>query len=342
MARKFPTWEELGPARRVRCRIEYAGLSFAAWLVPRLPWRVLRAVADFLGGAVYHLDRRGRAYALSNLTMAFGAEKSAREIRRIAKDSYRQFARTMLELFWVRNYRRDNYRDLVEVEGYDKVREVCRGGRGVIGVCLHYANFEWLSLTGGFEVTQGVIVTQQFRNPLLGPVFDRLRASGGHRIIQQERSLLSTLKHIKGGGSVGILVDLQLDPREPSVPVRSFGRWCPMTKMHAILHQHTGLPIVPFACVPLPGGRYRMVAHEPMTFPPGTTEREIAQRCWDVLETQVRRQPEAWLWAYKHWRHVPPGGDPAQYPFYASRHAAFDELFQTEIAAVPGAGNNAP
>jgi len=341
VAKKFPTWEELGFWRQLRCRGEYAGLSFAAWLVPLLPWSVLRAVASFLGGLVYHLDRRGRAYALANLTMALGAEKLPREVRRIARDSYRQFARTMLELFWVRNFRRDTYRRLVEVEGYDKARAVCRGGQGVIGVCLHYANFEWLSLTGGFEVTQGVIVTQKFRNPLLGPIFDRLRASGGHRIIQQERSLLSTLKHIKSGGSVGILVDLQLDPREPSVPVKSFGRWCPMTKMHAILHKHTGLPIVPFACVPLPDGRYRMVAHEPMMFPPEATEQEIAQKCWDVLESQVRRQPEAWLWAYKHWRHVPPGAEQADYPFYASRNESFDALFKAEIEEVDRTAKNA-
>lgn len=341
MAKKFPKWEELGAWRRLRCRVEYAGLALAAWLVPLLPWSVLRGLAWLMGGVVYHLDSRGRAYALANLNMAFGSEKSPREIRRIAKDSYRQFARTMLELFWVQNYRRGTYRDLVEIEGYDKVRAACRDGRGVIGVCLHYANFEWLSLTGGFEVTRGVIVTQQFRNPLLGPIFDRLRASGGHRIIQQERSVLSTFKHIKSGGSVGILVDLQLDPRDPSVPVKSFGRWCPMTKMHAVLHKQTGLPIVPFACVPLPDGRYRMVAHEPMMFPPEATEQEIAQRCWDVLEAQVRRQPEAWLWAYKHWRFIPQGADARDYPFYASRSTDFDELMGTEVAAARPPENNA-
>ncbi len=332
MSKKFPAWDELGPWRRLRCRIEHAALSFAAWLIPLLPWRVLRGISWLLGGLVYHLDGRGRSYALANLQMAFGGEKSPAEIRRIAKDSYRQFGRTMLELFWALNYNRGTYCDLVEIEGYDKIRQAHASGGGVIGVCLHYANFEWLSLTGGFEVTQGVIVTQKFRNPLLGPIFDRLRSSGGHRIIQQERSLITTLKHLKAGGSVGILVDLQLDPREPSVPVKSFGRWCPMTKMHAILHKHTGYPIVPFACVPLPDGRYRMVAHDPLVFPPEATEQEIAQRCWEVLEPDIRRHPEAWLWAYKHWRFVPEGADAVSYPFYASRQQAFDELIKAEVA----------
>ena len=333
MSKKFPKWEEIHGWRRVRCRIEQAGLWLASRVVPLLPWPVLRGLAWLIGGLVFHLDKRGRSYALANLTMVFGKDKSPRELRRIAKDSYRQFARTMLELFWVPNLRKDNYRRRVEVVGYEKARECCLNGKGAIGICLHYGNFEWLSLASGFEVTQGVIVTQQFRNPLLGAFFDRLRASSGHRIIQQERSLLSTLKHLKSGGSVGILTDLQLDPRHPVVPVKSFGRWCPMTKMHAVLHKHTGLPIFPMECIPLPDGRYRLVVHEPLQFPADATEREIAQKCWDVLEPQVRRLPEAWLWAYKHWRYIPPDADASDYPYYASRNPAFDELMKTELAA---------
>ncbi len=325
----------------MRYRLESAALAMAAWLVPKLPFGALRGAARLLGDIAFRLDARGRRVALANLGMAFGATKSPAEIRRIAKDSYRQFARTMLELFWAPNLRRDNYRKYVEVEGYERVREVCRDGRGAIGVCLHYGNFEWLSIISGFEVTQGIIVTQEFRNPLLGPVFDRLRGTSGHRIIQQERSVMATLKHLKGGGSVGILTDLQLHPRDnPVVPVRSFGHLSPMTKMHAILHKHTGLPIIPMESIPLPDGRYRHVAHEPMFFPPGATEQEIVQKCWEVLEPQVRRQPEPWLWAYKHWRFLPPNS-PGDYPWYARREKSFDELLRSsDVAPMPGDKNS--
>lgn len=321
-------WDELPLARRARYRLEAATLCAAARLIPKLPFSSLRGIAWFLGGAAFLLDKRGRNVALANLENVFRGDKTDGEIRRIAKDSYRQFARTMLELFWAPNLRRDNYRKYVDVEGYERVREVCRDGKGAIGVCLHYGNFEWLSIISGFEVTQGIIVAQQFRNPLLGKVFDRLRAVSGHRIIQQESSILSTLRHLKNGGSVGILTDLQLHPRDnPVVPVESFGCLCPMTMMHAILHKRTGLPIVPMESVPLPDGRYRHVAHEPLVFPPEATEQEIVQKCWDVLAPQVRRQPEPWLWAYKHWRFRPPGNS-SHYPEYAQTSGHFDKLLE--------------
>jgi len=84
--------------------------------------------------------------------------------------------------------------------------------------------------------------------------------------------------------------------------------------------------------VPMADGRYRTIAHPPLHFSPEATEQEIAQQCWDAFEGQVRRQPEGWLWAYKHWRHLPAGEDPARYPFYAGSSRDFDALLKAEFA----------
>ncbi len=332
MGKKFPNWEDLGPWARLSCRVEFAGLWSFSRLIPLLSWRAVRGLAWLLGGLVYQFDQRGRAYAKANLEMAFGGEKTPEEIRRIGRDSYRQFARSMLELFWARNFTADNYPQRMVMEGWDEARALNRQHRGGIFVCLHYGNFEWLSIAGSFERLPGCIVTQRFRNPLLGPIFDQLRAISGHRIVPQERSMLVTFKHLKAGGNIGVLIDLQLDPRLPSVPIKSFGRWCSVTKLHAVLQKRTGLPIIPIESVPMADGRYRTIAHPPLHFSPEATEQEIAQQCWDAFEGQVRRQPEGWLWAYKHWRHLPEGEDPARYPFYAGRSGDFDALLKAEFA----------
>lgn len=326
-------WNELTFATRVRFRLEFAGLWIASRIIPMLPWRVLRWLAAAAGSILFALDRRGRVIAMENLHMVFGAEKSRAELRRIARRSGAQFIRTMLELFWARNFTPDNYRDYMVMEGWDQARALNKKHNGGIFVCLHYGNFEWLSIAGAFERLPGCIVTQQFENPLLGPVFDNLRSLSGHRIIPQQRSMLVTLKHLKNGGNIGVLIDLSLHPRLPTTPMQSFGRWRSATKLHALLQKHTGLPITPIESVPLPDGRYRTIAHDPIYFSPEATERDIVQKCWDFFESQVRRQPEAWLWAYKHWRFIPKDAD-VPYPSYATSRKAFDDL----LAQSPGEG----
>lgn len=327
----YTPWDELPRWRRVRYRVEFAGLWLAARIIPLLPWRVVRGLAGVLGRIAFRFDRRSRAIALDNLVMVYGTGKSPAEIRRIARASTVQFARTMLELFWARNFTAENYRDHMVMEGWDQARALNEKHRGGIFVCLHYGNFEWLSIAGAFERLPGCIVTQQFRNPLLGPIFDELRAMSGHRIVSQERSMMVTLKHLKKGGNIGILFDLQLSPNQPAVPMRSFGRWRPATKIHAMLQRHTGLPIIPIESVPLPDGRYRTIAHDPIYFAEDATEAEIVQKCWDFFEPQVRRQPEAWLWAYRHWRFRPPAAEET-YPEYAEVKGRFTRLLQDAVA----------
>ena len=47
--------------------------------------------------------------------------------------------------------------------------------------------------------------------------------------------------------------------------------------------------------------------------------REFTQRCTNVLEMQVRRQPELWLWMHRRWRYlaVTESPDPGMFPVAA-------------------------
>ena len=51
--------------------------------------------------------------------------------------------------------------------------------------------------------------------------------------------------------------------------------------------------------------------------PPEGTEdpiHEVTQRCTDVLEMYVRRNPELWLWMHRRWRDAPGQAPSAQEP----------------------------
>ena len=76
--------------------------------------------------------------------------------------------------------------------------------------------------------------------------------------------------------------------------VNFFERPAATTSTLAALALRTGAPVVPVFALPLPGGRYRFVYEPPVEPPPGEGPeaiREFTQRCTDVLEMYVRRQP---------------------------------------------------
>ncbi|MFZ4774241.1 MAG: lysophospholipid acyltransferase family protein [Terrimicrobiaceae bacterium] len=313
-----------------RQRLEYRGLLLVGWLVRQLPLRSLLWIAVPLGSAAYLLDPKGRRVARQNLDSVFGKTRSDQEKNRIAEDSYRSFARTMLELFWSPNLTEEIVRKNFKTEGLPDHAT----GIPTIYVTSHFSNFEWLGQNVRFFLGPGIIVAQRLKNPLLGAFFDRVRGSMGHQIIPQERAIARMLKHLKAGGYFCAVVDLNLDPKEASVIIDEFSglKTC-VTQMHAALAIHTGARVVPAECRPQPDGTYRMVYHPALEYPAGTTPAEIAQMCWDVLERGIREAPEYWLWSYKHWRFKPSGSNTERYPGYAHTAKRFDKAFSKQEPA---------
>ncbi len=324
----------------VRERLEYIGLSLLAGIIRFLPYGVLPRLANVLGPLVYRLDPRGRKVALANLDAAFGDHLTPAAKARIASASYATFARTMFELFWSPNLTETFVRRIATIEGVDLDPCHADPAQPVIYVCLHYSNFEWMSQFGAFFTGRKPVVTQRFKNPLLSSLVARLRSSTGHEIIPQERAMIRMLKHLKTGGNFDMLCDLNLDPSESSVIIDTFGglKVC-VTQTHAALALRTGAKIAPAECRPLPDGRYRMISHKPIEYPPTATAAEIVQLCWNVLEPSIWEQPECWLWSYKHWRFRPADDRSGRYPFYANTAKRFDKHLARQTAGRAGATN---
>lgn len=319
----------------LRARLEFAGLIATAWFIARLPFGWLRPMAHALGSLVYWLDFRGHTVALDNIEAAFPGKYSKSRKSQIARGSYITFARTMFELLWAPHMDGNFFERHVDFEGWDRDYVRKDSGKPGIYACFHFGNFEWLALAGAYTISPGPVIAQRFRNPLLGPVFDRLRTSTGNQVIPQERAMIRMLKYLRSGGKFGMLCDLNLDPREGSVLVETFGGLlASVTQTHAALAQRTGAAIVPVACLPGPSGKYRIVHHTPIECPPEADPADLVQRCWDALEPAIHAHPECWLWSYKHWRYKPETNN-ARYPFYANRSKRFDKLVKKRGAARP-------
>jgi len=311
--------------KSLRHKLEWLGLRLLAAIIPKLPRPLVVQFGRTAGSIAAYLDWPGRRVALSNLSAAFGDRFSAAERARITRRSYEQFAGTMIDLLWSPRVTAKNYRRLIDFVGWDEfARTVGPTGPCIIATC-HYGNFEWFSLAAGYAGLRGTIISQEFKNSRLDPIFNQLRQHSGHQMVPREGAIVKLYKTLRRGGSVAILVDLTLHPRQPTVAIDCFGMKMSVTFAHAWLHRRTGLPIVPVHQEPLPGGRCRVVFHPKLEIPPDATDQQIAQLCWDQFEPIVRRDPAPWLWMYKYWRYRPTDAS-RDYPFYAETRPRFDEL----------------
>jgi KDO2-lipid IV(A) lauroyltransferase len=313
-----------GGPRNIRHRIEWLALEAAVRSVPLLPRRGCMAVAGVLGTLFHRLDRHGRRVAHANLEAVFGDRFGAAERDRIARLSVCNFARTFLDLFWgARHIRANNFRRWFEIPGASSKERADAVPGSTLFVCQHFGNWEWLAYQGVLDGIRLRTVAQEFRNPRIGPVFDRIRTAHGGEVIARSGGMVKLVRFLKEGGSVAMLTDLTLRPEMPSVVLDCFGMKVCMTRMHVAFHRRIGCQLVPAAGIPLPDGRLRMEIGEAIESAPGATDRDIAQACWDIAERRIRERPDLWLWSYKHFRYRPKSGG-ERYPFYANVSGAFE------------------
>src|SRR5213595_237048 len=315
--------------KRIRYRVEWLGLVLATKLIPLCSRRACYHIAQAAGALLSFVDRHHFQVALSNLEVAFGDRFSPEQRRKIARESFEHFARTMVDLLWSPRLTQENFSQYVELENFEETARDTGPERSLMIACYHYSNFEWLSLACGFLDLKGTIISQEFKNSSLDPIFKSLREQSGHELVPRERGIMRLYKVLRRKGRTALLVDLTVPPTQGAVAIDCFGLKTSVTSAHAWLHERTGVPIVPAHTEPLSNGRYRLVFHPKIGHTAEMTHQEIAQACWNSFEPYVRKNPAPWLWMYKHWRYRPLHAQ-RKYPFYAHTWVRFDELLQLD------------
>ena len=316
----------------MRYRLEWLGLVLAAKLIPLCSRKVCYHIAQTTGALLSFVDRDRYHIALSNLEVAFGGAFSLEQRRKMARESFQHFARTMIDLFWSPRLTQENFSQFIELQNFGETARDTGPERSLMIACYHYSNFEWLSLACGFLDLQGTIISQEFKNSSLDPIFKKLREQSGHELVPRDRGIVRLYKMLSRKGRTALLVDLTVPPTQGAVAIDCFGLKTSVTSAHAWLHERTGAPIVPAHCEPLANGRYRLVFHPKITNTGGMTHQEIAQACWNSFEPYVRKNPAPWLWMYKHWRYRPANPD-RPYPFYANFYRPFENMLAVNRSA---------
>ncbi len=323
-----------GMVKRLRYRVEWLGMRTAFAVIPLLPRARAVSLAGWLGNAWHAMDPALRAVARANVRAAMPELPAPNAVVRA---SFRTVAQTALDVPWSARLNTSNFDRYFDVSEFAPARDAARAGGGVVFVTIHYGSFEWLNIGMGLLGMRGVSAAQDFKNPHIGPMYNRLRTASGTGIATRSSGLLPLFRSLRNGNGAGILVDLTLKPSQPSVIVDFFGLKTCMTFLPALLHLRSKAPVVPILAEPLPGGRCKLAAHPPLGFASGNSESEITREILRHFEGVIRKRPELWLWGYKHWRYRE-SDNPDPYPFYANVSSPFEKKLRRESA---GSGSSA-
>jgi KDO2-lipid IV(A) lauroyltransferase len=151
-------------------------------------------------------------------------------------------------------------------------------------------------------------------NPYLDSMLQSYRTMHGNKVVPKDDFVRGLLAAMKGGETVGILMDTNMTPPQ-GVFVDFFGIPACTASGLARIALRTDAAVVPgFTIWDESLRKYRLHFDPALELVrTGDLEADIVtntQKFTKVIEDYVRRYPEQWLWVHRRWKTRPPGEKP--------------------------------
>jgi len=282
----------------------FKGMKSFFYLLPR---KFSLGVGRQLGLAVYSLDGRHRRIALSNLKTALGSELPPSALKDIARKSFIHFGKFFTDFIKFNHLNEEQREKLIKVEGEENLNLALKEGKGALLFSAHYGSWEiapyFLSRKAKFYVIARALDNDSLEKELL-----KMRTTLGAKVIYKQQAAKRTLQSLRAREMVAILIDQNV-LRSQAVFVDFFGKAAATTPSLAAFFLRTQSPLVPVFCYPAPGDTYKLEILEPLKINlSGDYDQDvlkITQICTKIIEAQIRKNPDCWLWFHQRWKTRP-------------------------------------
>lgn len=308
--------------RVLRLPFEWLGIMLGIAVFSNLPRRWMLAVCDGVSAVMYFFDGEGRRRSLANLRVIRGEFKGdgivppaeiynpTKAEEKIIRRSYRNMARTVGHAFWTCRNALERVKTAGEMSAAGK--KFLAENKPAVTVSGHIGCWEILSQLAFLEGHTMMSVAKDIGTRGMTRLLMKARTSIGQEIVHADGAFRPLMQGLKGGKSLGLLVDQVVKPKDGGIWVRFFGRPVPVSAAPAFFSAKGKAPIVVAWSRPLKDGRWRCEVDAVYSAEQARDIRGMTQKCIARLERIIKRHPSAWVLNYRYFRKYPTAEELAQ------------------------------
>jgi KDO2-lipid IV(A) lauroyltransferase len=275
-------------------------------LVQKLPLTWVARLGRAGGALAYLLDRRHRLVALANLSLCLGNEKSAVELRALARENFRRVGENFACAIKTASMTFDELKPHVEfVAPALALRRQGKESDKIVAAIGHFGNFELYARFGQFVGGYQTATTYRgLRQVSLNRLLQSLREKSGCLFFER-RFEAAALKAYMNRPDVllGLLADQHAGPRGLRLPF--LGVECSTSAAPALFALRYSCALYTGICYRLGLARWRIEAGEEIvTHRDGQARstKEIMLEVNRAFEAAVRKDPANWFWVHNRWK----------------------------------------
>jgi Kdo2-lipid IVA lauroyltransferase/acyltransferase len=268
-----------------------------------LPWAVLFIFSDFFFLLIYYVIRYRRKIVRMNLANSF-PEKSLKELKSIEFRFYRFFTDIIFEMLKLLTISPEQKLERCKMDTDTQLlfKNLYAKGRSAIAVIGHYGNWEYcpsgLPLQTDFQT---YVIYHPLSNPYFDRMMSRLRTSTSSKLYTMVGTLKGMLANRNELNMTAFLSDQS--------PRRKGAYWTKFLNQDTAVYsgsekiaQKLHLAVIYGSMERVKRGKYvfhtQLICEDASKTQPG----EITESHLRMLENDIRKAPEYWLWTHRRWK----------------------------------------
>ncbi len=282
--------------------LSYYLYRLGQWVACALPLRFAYAVSICIADVRALFAAEDRRLVDENLRAIF-PEKSLRQIRRVRRRMFRNFARYLVDFFRFGLIDKAFIERSVRIEGRRHFDEALLRKKGVVALTAHLGNWELGGVVTALSGYPLWAVALEHRHPKVSAFFWKQREEKGVRVMSLGKAARQCLRVLRDNQILALVGDRDFTGRGVTVPF--FGRPALFPPGPAALSLSTGASIVPGFMLRNKDGTFTLHLEPPINFEAtGDREKDIpalTEKCRDVIERYIRSYPDQWFMFRRFW-----------------------------------------
>lgn len=278
-------------------------LIFFIFLIGIMPFFILYLFSDLMYVFLYRIFGYRIKVMYDNLALAF-PDKKERELKQLVGLSYKNLTDVIVEGIKGFTMTNNQIRRRHKILNPEIVEPYFKEGKSVIALPTHYGNWEWGALSPGLFVEDFNVVG--FYKPLNNTFVDRFMRKNRSRTGTTLASIYDTPRTFEKLKDIPTVYIMAAD-QSPSNPKKSY--WVDfLGRDTAFLHgpenyaRQYDIPLIYAEIQRVKRGYYELNLSVLADNPTELEKGEITRRYAKMLESQINKKPENWLWSHKRWK----------------------------------------
>lgn len=281
-------------------------LNALVYTIKIMPLPMVRGLGTVVGFVFGNVLRHHRSDAFEALERSM-PELSAQERKRTINTMYRLQGVNFMELTWYAMRGMDTFRSAIEFENEEHLAEALALGKGILALTAHFGPYELMPMATSALGHKVSIIVKQIKNESVDEVITKIRSHEGVTYLPRDNSYRDCLKALRRKEVVGMIIDQNMT-RESGIFVDYFGKRACTSPGLAYMAAQSKAPVVPVFIHRKDDGTFVLKIQKPLLPPvdrsPETIQ-EATQLYTKVIEDEVRKHPEQWIWMHRRWNTQP-------------------------------------